>query len=477
VAGAAAGARFTGLTAGVATTVGTGLVVGTGTAAVRGTSAAVGHGFAGSSLEQISEVFINESIQGFREGFVAGAAGGAARVLGPALGVGAQVSGQVARRVAAGAIVDGTTAMVETLMRGGSVAEAVSVGVRSAALSVPGSLVGVSSNRLVRELGGPLTAGATAYAGAIASGASPQEAMRSAGLAVTSNLVMSRASHGSAEDAALEARGRALGERARARVSAGTNSGSQVRVVTRLQDVDVSPASLSSQQRVEYEQQFVQYHRNAQASFDAGRRQTPPMTRENYIRFRHGVATGQVIPNASSHVGALIDDALAGAVSPEQAFGFTQSQTEAAGVVLGRPMTSSEIGELGHIWQNAENAGEVATLTRENSRRLFDNHRNRFWRAVRGSDSARAHFESMGFTFPASPTTAPVRVLPDGRTVTATIDHITERQTAPNRALDANNLRFSFGRENTVVLRLLNDLDPFLREPQVALADVANAID
>jgi hypothetical protein len=216
VAGVAAGAGLTGATAAVATTVGTGVVVGTGTAVVRGTSAATGHLVAGSSGAEISEAFIGESVRGFREGFLSGAAGGAARVLGPMLGVGTQVGAQVVRRAAAGAIVDGTSAMLEVVMRGGSVEEAVNAGLRSAVLGIPGSLVGASGNRLIRELGGPLTAGATAYAGAIVAGASPEEAMRAAGVAVTTNVALSRATHRPETDARLEERGRAIGQDIRA---------------------------------------------------------------------------------------------------------------------------------------------------------------------------------------------------------------------------------------------------------------------
>jgi hypothetical protein len=546
---------------------------------------------------------------GFREGFLAGAAGGAARVLGPALGVGSQVSAQLARRAAAGAIVDGTSAMVEVLWRGGSVEDAIAAGLRSAALSIPGSLVGASGNRLVRELGGPLTAGASAYVGAIASGASPEEAMRSAGLAVTSNIAMSRATHGADADAALEVRGRAIGQNIRSRVTGTqgrttttpavtidtadpipalqpdtdasttsqiadvsetasqpgasstvdvdapettTRGGGQTdvdadvsataqqpthnevdlppipedapplelaepgdttargtpvahneidlpeapegtrpleladdddirfdlapephneidlptaQVVTRLEDVDISPASLLPGQRQIYEDAYVQYHQRRTADRAAGRRRGPPMSREDYIRFRHGVDSGQLRRGGSAQVNALIDEALQDAVIPEQAFGFDEGQIEAAGTVLGRPMTSSEIEELGRIWQEAENQGERGTLTRDNSRRLFDNHRDRFWRRVRRSETAMAYFRSMGFDFPDGATTAPVRTLPDGRTVRVTIDHITERQADPTLALDADNLRFSFGRENSVVLRLITALDPFQSHP------------
>ncbi|NOR41703.1 MAG: DUF4157 domain-containing protein [Gammaproteobacteria bacterium] len=214
----AGGLGATGVGAAALTTGGTGLVVGTGTAVVRGTSVAGGHVFAGSSWDEVSEAFRTESVRGFREGFMSGAAGGAARVLGPALGVGAQVGNQTLRRIAAEAIVNGTTAMVETIWRGGSIEEAVTAGLQSAVLSAPGALVGGANSRLVRELGGPLTAGATAYLGAIASGASPEDAMQSAALAVTTNIAMSRASHGSDVDTGLEARGSALGKRAKGTV-------------------------------------------------------------------------------------------------------------------------------------------------------------------------------------------------------------------------------------------------------------------
>ena len=40
-----------------------------------------------------------------------------------------------------------------------------------------------------------------------------------------------------------------------------------------------------------------------------------------------------------------------------------------------------------------------------------------------------------------------------------TIHRIIGRQSAPNLALTASNLRLSFSRENSVVLRLLNQLD------------------
>ncbi|HXI45137.1 MAG TPA: DUF4157 domain-containing protein [Candidatus Acidoferrales bacterium] len=215
VAGAAAGAGLTGATATAVTIGGTGLVVGTGSAVVRGGSAAGGVLVAGGSAREAGRALVGEGRRGFVEGFVAGAGGGAARVLGPALGVGGQVSGQILRRVAAEAIVNGTTTMVDALVHGASVEQAVTAGLRAAALSAPGAVIGSSGNRLVRELGGPLAAGGTAYVGALAAGQSREEALRAATIAVTTTIVTSRAQHGAEADARLEARGRAIGQRLR----------------------------------------------------------------------------------------------------------------------------------------------------------------------------------------------------------------------------------------------------------------------
>ncbi len=102
--------------------------------------------------------------------------------------------------------------MIDALAHGATVEQAVAAGLRSAALAVPGAVVGASGSRLTRELGGPLAAGGTAYLGAIASGQSREEALRAAAVAVAANVVTSRAQHGAEADARLEARGRAIGE-------------------------------------------------------------------------------------------------------------------------------------------------------------------------------------------------------------------------------------------------------------------------
>jgi Domain of unknown function (DUF4157) len=226
VAGAvgAGGLGLTGVSAAAATTVGTGTVVGGGMAVVRGGSAAGGTALAGGSLSEVGAAFRGEAWRGFREGFMTGAAGGFARVLGPALGVGTTLGAQALRRVAAEMIVNGTAAMADALINGHSIGEAAQAGLTAAVLSVPGGLLGGSENPAVRYLLAPFTSGATAYAGAVASGATREQAMQAAATAVASNLLMSSAAHGSEADRALEQRGEAIGSSLRSRVTGGAES-------------------------------------------------------------------------------------------------------------------------------------------------------------------------------------------------------------------------------------------------------------
>lgn len=155
-------------------------------------------------------------------------------------------------------------------------------------------------------------------------------------------------------------------------------------------------------------------------------------------------------------------------VAPEIRAGFQASQLRPLRRLLGRPINSNELADLGRIWTAAANPGEAGTLTLDNSRRLFNNHRGRFWRRVRQDAAAKAVFEDAGFSFGQGPTTAPTRRLADGSTMEATIDHIVERQTNPGLALDPSNLRISTRRENTVLLRQLHAQDPFLAPPPAA---------
>lgn len=144
-------------------------------------------------------------------------------------------------------------------------------------------------------------------------------------------------------------------------------------------------------------------------------------------------------------------------VAPEVTAGFTQSQITAFKRILGRRFNNDDIKILEQLWNDAARTGDAAILNLGNSRYLFDLQRNRFWSRVAANPQARALFTDAGCQFSGG---APYYVL-NGRRIVITIDHVVERQTVPNLALTASNLQLSFSRENSVVLRLLNQLDPF----------------
>lgn len=148
--------------------------------------------------------------------------------------------------------------------------------------------------------------------------------------------------------------------------------------------------------------------------------------------------------------------------APELAAGFQASHLGPLRRLLGRALSNSQIADLGRVWAAVANPGEAATLTLQNSRRLFNNQRGRFWRLVRSDAAAARIFTDAGFEFAGEATTAPTRTLADGSVMQATIDHIIERQTDPTRALDPANLRIVSRRENTVLLRQLHAQSPFL---------------
>src|SRR6185503_12317804 len=91
--------------------------------------------------------------------------------------------------------------------------------------------------------------------------------------------------------------------------------------------------------------------------------------------------------------------------------------------------------------------------------------------AVRRDPAALQVIRNMGGTFPEersagaldlTASSAPEINLPDNVRLPISLDHEIERQTAPQRALDPNNLRLSTLRENTVLLRQLHEQDPFV---------------
>ncbi len=195
------------VTTGVGTTLGSGAVVGVGMATLRGGSAAVGQLASGGSRAQVASALLAEGGRGLREGFMAGATAGAARFIGPAMGVGKDVALQTARRIAADTVVNGLSAMVDVLLQGGSVGQAAQAGAIGALSAIPGALLGGSNNALVKGYVGPFLSAATAYVAARAGGASPQEAIEAAGIALTTQLAMAHAAPGSKSDADRERQG------------------------------------------------------------------------------------------------------------------------------------------------------------------------------------------------------------------------------------------------------------------------------
>jgi hypothetical protein len=125
------------------------------------------------------------------------------------------------------------------------------------------------------------------------------------------------------------------------------------------------------------------------------------------------------------------------------AAGFTEAEDSAFGRVLGKSFSTSDINILGQLWDGAARAGDNAILSTGNSRYLFDLQRNRFWSRVASNPQARPLFEDAGCEFSGG---APNYML-NGRQITITIDHLIERQSAPNLALTSSNLRLSFARK------------------------------
>jgi hypothetical protein len=218
------GLGLTGASATVATIGGTGVVVGTGMAGVRGSSAAGGVLLAGGTLEEAGSAFSAEARRGFREGFLSGAGGAAARSIGLAIGVGGSLTREVAMRVGGEMLINGTTTMADVLLRGGTVEQAAHAAVIAAAQAVPGALLGGSNNPVVRNLVAPFTAAATSYLASRANGASSEDALAQAGVALASNIAMTRAAHGSDADAALVERGRSMGASTRSTVASAART-------------------------------------------------------------------------------------------------------------------------------------------------------------------------------------------------------------------------------------------------------------
>jgi hypothetical protein len=501
VAGVVAGAGATGTLATGLTIVGTGTVVGTGTGVVRGGSAALGVGVAGGSADEALAALRSEGTRGFVDGFVAGAGGSAARALAPALVT--RLGGQVAGRVATQMIVNGGAAVIDSLANGASIEQAVQSGMTAAVLSIPGGLIG-SDSRLSRQFLGPLTNSATAYIGALANGATPDQARRAAIVALatglsTGGLVEGRAS----EIAGYYQDGRHVGVSARstaARTTAAVMIGladavppartvggatttisqpaDQPAVASPAPAVAAAPPSTTVQVPTPAASAATQPTTATAATLPDG-----PTTTARSVQvmsaatFATSVAPAVATTTPSPAPAAPAVPAQAPATvasSAEAALGMSASQRAAARSAFSGNLTSPAIAALGAVWNQVANPGEAATLTAANSRRLFNNHRNRFWRAVRRDPAALQVIRNMGGTFPEernggaldpNANSVPEINLAGGVRLRISLDHEVERQTAPNRALDPSNLRLSTVLENTVLLRQLHDQDPFNNPP------------
>jgi hypothetical protein len=160
------------------------------------------------------------------------------------------------------------------------------------------------------------------------------------------------------------------------------------------------------------------------------------------------------------------------AQSPENAAGFTNAQIAAAKRFFGRQFDKVVGVDLARIWNAVANPNHVQIVARNTNmskaardeiRSYFGLHRNRFWTAVKNDPAASKMLNDAGFYFDKSGQ-PPKFTLASGKTLSLDVDHFVEIQQQPNLALTATNLRLVSPRENRVMLRLLNLLDPFQKQ-------------
>jgi hypothetical protein len=169
---------------------------------------------------------------------------------------------------------------------------------------------------------------------------------------------------------------------------------------------------------------------------------------------------GKINPIKGTKTKAKTKGPRKGKQTTSKAESADKAKTDAAAKLLGQPLTSAAIAALGRAWSRVTDPAEVKSLTYANSRKLFNNQRKRFWNAVRRDPACVKLLRAAGCDFKGGPGSAPI-LKHSGVEFRLTLDHITERQSAPHKALSASNLRLSSTRENTVVLRQLHDQDPF----------------
>lgn len=497
VAGAVAGAGITGTAATGLTIAGTGTLVGTGSGLVRGGSAALGVGVAGGSADEALAAFRSEGTRGFVDGFMAGAGGSAARALAPVLLT--RLGSQVAARVATQMIVNSGATVIDSLVNGASIEQAARAGLTAAILSIPGGLIGGDS-RLSRQMLGPLMNSATAYIGAIANGATVDQARRGAIVALATGLATGGIIEGREQEiAGYEQSGRQVGRSARATVASTSaavmigisDAAPPIRVVggdtvTMSQSIDMRSDTASATTSVttadSSQAQVVAPASSAALGTTVLPATAPQISAPSTSTTSSGTAASvSAATFATSVAPAIVQQApppvpAQPAVAPnvEAEMGMSAAQRTAVRGAFSGNLTSTDNAPLGVVWNQVANSGEAATLTAANSRRLFNNQRNRFWRAVRRDPAARQVVRNMGGTFPEernggtldlNRNSVPEINLPNGVRLRISLDHEIERQSAPGLALSANNLRLSTILENTVSLRQLHDQDPFVNPP------------
>ena len=209
VSGLVEGAGLTGIGAGTATVLGTGTLVAGETAVVRGGIAFGDAMLTGQSLGEALHATKGAAFEGLKEGFFAGATAGGGRVLASAFGVGKNVAYQAARRAGAEAIANGTSSIVKAIIEKKSPEEVLEEGLRSALSAVPGALIGSGGTK--RLIAGSLAAYGTAFADVYSRpGASMEDALAAASVAMATHLAASRLGHET--DAALVKRAHRVGK-------------------------------------------------------------------------------------------------------------------------------------------------------------------------------------------------------------------------------------------------------------------------
>jgi hypothetical protein len=510
------GLGFTGATATALTMVGTGTVVGTGLATARGGSAAVGTLAAGGSLAEAGAALTAEGWRGFREGFLTGAGGAAARSVGLVLNVGGSVSRQVAIRVGSEAIINGTTTMIDVLARGGTVEQAAQAAAISAVQSVPGALLGGSNNPVVRNMVAPFTASAMAYLAARASGESSDVALAHAGVALASNVAMTRAARSPDADAAAVARGQRIGTRVRGTAASAARTVRSGVAATMIGVADAVPPVRSGfggspvvleplgTPAVSVPRRAVDTSTTASAGAVATPQRataTAPTVADADAPAASATTAraqvdGETATPAPVHVedDLNIDAAIAPGAPADVGTVRTIGRTEASGrsrdfasldrAALSPTQRVSAIRLVGQrfntalrqAWnatRNARETAEMATIAahwnagrheqaRELARAAFNRHRGRFWARVRADPALRALFTDAGMVFQPG-RGAPVYVDPTtGEALDLmSIEHQTRLADDPTRALDAGNLQSVLGDENSVHLEGIRRDDPF----------------